>query len=165
MVRRSPVWIARIGLIAVVVPLVAACQTTTDGNGNKGTYLAARRALEENRNDDALATYATMQDATGAYGEASLLDSGYAALRRGDPLAARAIAERYVELYPDSEKLPYAITLMATARYAVLRDSTDASKDEIQDAITELLHVNEAYPAVAPPEVVDDMVAELRRKL
>jgi outer membrane protein assembly factor BamD (BamD/ComL family) len=162
MIPRTPLWVARIGLIAALVPLAAACQSTADG---KGTYLAARRALEENRNDDALATYATLQHDQGRYGESGLLDSGYAALRRGDPLAARAIAARYIELYPESEKLPYAITLMATARYAVLRDSPDASKAEIEDAITELLHVNEAYPAVAPPEVIDDMVAELRKKL
>lgn len=143
---------------------LAGCAGVAAPDADKAAYQGARRALEESRNDDAATQYAALLHAGGAYGEAGLLDSGYAALRRGEPLGAQAIARRYIERYPQSERLPYAIVLEATAHYALLRDAPAVTNAEIDAAIAHLKHIGEAYPAVAPPDVVTEMIADLKAR-
>lgn len=152
------------GVLAAALLCLGGCAGVAAPDADKAAYQGARRALEENRNDDAATQYAAVVDADGTYGEAGLLDSGYAALRRGEAVAAEAIAQRFIEKYPQSERLSYAVVLEATAHYAVLRDASSVTNGELDAAIAHLTHVGEAYPAVAPPDVIGDMIADLRAR-
>ncbi len=153
----------RVGGVVLLAVTLAGC-LTANGNPDKAAYIAGRRALEENRNTDAAKTYATINPNGGAYSEPALLDSGYAALRRGDPVAAKVLADRYIALYPQSPNLSYAIVLQATAHYAILRDAPKPAASEIDATIADLNHVKDAYPKVAPPDVIDQMIAELQAR-
>lgn len=108
-------------LILVASILLASCSSDEDfaGSGEEFLFNEGVRSLEANNFPRAINIFQQLeaQFPFGQFAEQSQLELIYSYYRNSEPEAARAAADRFIRLYPDSDSLDYAFYMKGMAYY------------------------------------------------
>jgi len=110
-------------LIILVAALVSGCSSDDEDFANSGEdflYREGERSMDVSNWPRAIQIWQQLeaQFPFGQYAEQSQLELIYAYYRNSEPEAARAAADRFIRLYPDSESLDYAYYMKGMAYYS-----------------------------------------------
>ena len=110
-------------LIILVAALVSGCSSDDEDFANSGEdflYREGERSMDVSNWPRAIQIWQQLeaQFPFGQYAEQSQLELIYAYYRNSEPEAARAAADRFIRLYPDSENLDYAYYMKGMAYYS-----------------------------------------------
>jgi outer membrane protein assembly factor BamD len=110
--------------LSLALLLLAGCSSNDDKNtatsSEEALYIAATGALDVSNWARAIAVFQQLEAAYpfGRYASQSQLELIYAYYRNGEPEAARAAADRFIRLYPDSASLDYAYYMKGMSFYS-----------------------------------------------
>ena len=108
--------------ISIAVILLAACSSKEDfsNSGEQFLYDEGVRSLTISNWPRAITIFQQLeaQFPFGQFAEQSQLEIIYAYYKNSEPEAARAAADRFIRLYPDSESLDYAYYMKGMAYYS-----------------------------------------------
>ena len=109
-------------LAILVSTLLAGCSSDEDfsGSGEEFLFNEGVRSLNANNWPRAITIFQQLeaQFPFGQFAEQSQLELIYSYYRNSEPEAARAAADRFIRLYPDSESLDYAFYMKGMAYYS-----------------------------------------------
>jgi outer membrane protein assembly factor BamD len=140
--------------------MLAGCSSNDEevaDSTEEALYIAGTSALDISNWARAITVFQQLEAAYpfGRYASQSQLELIYAYYRNGEPEAARAAADRYIRLYPDSESLDYAYYMKGMSFYS--EDSrilgrympTDPSKRDpgkARESFTDFSQLLSRYP-------------------
>lgn len=109
--------------LLLLIALLAGCSSNDENFANSGEeflFNEGLRSMEISNWDRAILIWQQLeaQFPFGQYAEQSQLELIYAYYRNREPEAARAAADRFIRLYPDSESLDYAYYMKGMAYYS-----------------------------------------------
>jgi len=109
--------------LLLLIALLAGCSSNQENFANSGEeflFNEGLRSMEISNWNRAILIWQQLeaQFPFGQYAEQSQLELIYAYYRNREPEAARAAADRFIRLYPDSESLDYAYYMKGMAYYS-----------------------------------------------
>jgi len=109
--------------LLLLIALLASCSSNQENFANSGEeflFNEGLRSMEISNWNRAILIWQQLeaQFPFGQYAEQSQLELIYAYYRNREPEAARAAADRFIRLYPDSESLDYAYYMKGMAYYS-----------------------------------------------
>jgi outer membrane protein assembly factor BamD len=109
-------------LSVILIILLSSCSTKEDfsNSGEEYLYNEGVKSIDVSNWDRAITIFQQLeaQFPFGQYAEQSQLEMIYTYYRNSEPEAARAAADRFIRLYPDSESLDYAYYMKGMAYYS-----------------------------------------------
>jgi outer membrane protein assembly factor BamD len=109
-------------IIIFVMSAIAGCSSSEDfsGSGEEFLYTEGLNSITSSNWNRSILIFQQLeaQFPFGQFAEQSQLELIYSYYRNSEPEAARAAADRFIRLYPDSESLDYAFYMKGMAYYS-----------------------------------------------